>query len=182
MFFYKDQRAAMKKDSRAKSLKESTTVPETRVIRTYKEIRKMFSPSWKIYQRGSSMLHMLRSMLKDEVFFSSVTNYFKENAYSSVVSRDLWKHLEEPAKKSGLLDAVNITMQTMMEIWVNNSGFPEVNIVRNYESNTVTVYQYRLQWSWKANETEEAAMLWPLWLTYHSPGSTGATGGKLLPA
>ena len=124
-------------------------------------------------------MHMLRSMLGDELFFSSVTNYFKENAYLSVVSRDLWKHLEEPAKKTGLLDAVNMTMQNMMEIWVNNSGFPEVNIVRNYERNTVTVYQYRLRWSWKGNETKEAVMLWPLWLTYRS---LGATGGKLLPA
>ena len=179
MFFYRDQRVSRKRDTRA-TLKEKTTVPETRAIRTYKEIREMFDQSWRIYQRGACMLHMLRSMLGDEVFFSSVTNFFQENAYSSAVSRDLWKHLEEPAKKAGLFDVVNMTMQNMMEIWVNNSGFPEVNIVRNYGSNTVTVYQYRLQRRWKANETEEAAMLWPLWLTYHSPGSPGATGGKLL--
>ena len=128
------------------------------------------------------MLHMLRSMLGDEIFFSSVTDYFKENEYSSAVSRDLWEHFEEHAKESGLLHAVNMTMQNMMEIWVNNSGYPEVNIVRNFERNTVTVYQYRLQWSWKANETEEAAMLWPLWLNYYRPGNPGSTGGKLLPA
>ena len=176
MFFFKDQRDSMLLDTHAR-IKEKTTVPETKVIRTFKEINGMFG--WRIYERGACMLHMLRSMLGDELFFSSVTNYFRENAYSSAVSRDLWKHLEEPAKKTGLLDAVNMTMQNMMEIWVNNSGFPEVNIVRNYERNTVTVYQYRLQRSWKGNETEEAAMLWPLWLTYRSPG---ATGGKLLPA
>ena len=129
------------------------------------------------------MLHMLRSMLGNEAFFSSITNFFTENAYSSAVSRDLWKHFEEPAKKSGLLDAVNLTMQNMMEIWVNNSGFPEVNIVRDYERNTVTVYQYRLQWNWTRSGTEETSMLWPLWLTYHSPGgATGTSGGKLLPA
>ena len=179
MFFYRDQRRAKKSDTRAK-MKEKTTVPETSAIRTFKEIRTMFSESWRIYQRGACMLHMLRSMLGDEAFFSSITNFFTENAYSSAVSRDLWRHLEEPAKKSGLLDAVNMTMQNMMEIWVNNSGFPEVNIVRNYESNTVTVYQYRLQWSWKANETEEAAMLWPLWITYHNPGSPSSAGGELL--
>ena len=181
MFFYSDQRKAKKIDTQAK-IKDKTTVPETSVIRTYKEIRKMFEEGWRVYQRGACMLHMLRSMLGDEAFFSSVTRFFTENAYSSAVSRDLWKHLEEPAQKSGLLDAVNMTMQNMMEIWVNKSGFPEVNIVRNYERNTVTVYQYRLQWSWKANETEEAAMLWPLWITYHSPGNPGGTGGKLLPA
>ena len=168
----------MKKDIHA-TMKEKTTVPETKVIRTYKEIRGMFRPSWRIYARGACILHMMRSMLGDEFFFLSVTNYFKENEYSSAVSRDLWKHFEEPAKKTGLFDVVNMTMQSMMEVWVNNSGFPEVNIVRNYERNTVTVYQYRLQWSWKQNETEEAAMLWPLWLTYHSPG---VSEGKLLPA
>ena len=181
MFFYRDQRKAKKSDTRAK-MKEKTTVPETSAIRTFKEIRTMFDQSWRIYQRGACILHMLRSMLGDEAFFSSITNFFTENAYSSAVSRDLWRHLEEPAKKSGLLDAVNMTMQNMMEIWVNNSGFPEVNIVRNYESNKVTVYQYRLQWSWKENETEEAAMLWPLWITYHSPGSPSSAEGKLLHA
>ena len=178
MFFYK-VRLVWKRDIHA-TMKEKTTVPETKVIRTFKDIEGLFKESWRIYSRGACMLHMLRSMLGDEDFFSSVTNYFRENEYSSVVSRDLWKHLEEPAKKSGLLDAVDMTMQNMMEIWVNNSGFPEVNIVRDYERNTVTVYQYRLQWNWTRSGTEETSMLWPLWLTYHSPG--GASGGKLLPA
>ena len=179
MFFDRDQRLAKNWDSRAK-MRDRTTVPETSVIRTYKDIYTLFDESWRVYQRGACMLHMLRSMLGDEAFFSSVTSFFTENAYSSAVSRDLWKHLEEPAQKSGLLEAVNMSMQNMMEIWVNNSGFPEVNIVRNYERNTVTVYQFRLQWSWKANESEEAAKLWPLWITYHSPASPAATGGKLL--
>ena len=121
MFFYSDQRKTKKIDTRAK-IKDKTTVPETSVIRTYKEIRKMFEEGWRVYQRGACMLHMLRSMLGDEAFFSSVTSFFKENAYSSAVSRDLWKHLEEPAQKSGLLDAVNMTMQNMMEIWLNNNN------------------------------------------------------------
>ena len=121
MFFYSDQRKAKKIDTQAK-IKDKTTVPETSVIRTYKEIRKMFEEGWRVYQRGACMLHMLRSMLGDEAFFWSVTNFFTENAYSSAVSRDLWKHLEEPAQKSGLLDAVNMTMQNMMEIWLNNNN------------------------------------------------------------
>ena len=134
---------------------------------------------WRVYQRGACMLKMLRSMLGDEAFLSAVTRYLTGNAYSSTVSRDLWKHFEEPASRAGLLTSVNMTMENMMEIWVNNSGFPEINIVRNYERNTVTVYQYRMQWNWTRSGAEETAMLWPLWLTYHSPV---VSGGKLLPA
>ena len=132
---------------------------------------------------------MLRSMLGDAVFFSSITNYLTANVYSSAVSRDFWKHLEEPAKKSGLLNNANLTIQSMMEIWVNNSGFPEVNVVTDFEKNLVTVYQYRLQWKWTLNDTKEAAMLWPLWMTFTTWGLDKNwdymvlhSGGKLLPA
>ena len=127
------------------------------------------------------MLHMLRSMLGDKAFFSAITSYFTKNAYFSAVSRDLWKHLEQPARERGVLDG-DSTIQSMMEIWVNNSGFPEINVIRDYESNSVTLYQFRFGWLWEPNDTEEAAMTWPLWVSYHSPALIGSNGGKLLPA
>ena len=129
------------------------------------------------------MLHMLRSMLGDGAFFSAITSYFTKNAYLSAVSRDLWKHLEQPAKERGVLDGNGATtIQSTMETWVNNSGFPEVNVVRDFESNSVTVYQFRFGWLWTPNDTEEAAMTWPLWVSYHSPDVPDTEGGKLLPA
>ena len=162
----------MQNDVGAK-MKEKTTVPATSDIRTFKDIGQMFTQGWRIYERGACMLHMLRSILGDEAFFSSVTSYLTENSYSSAVSRDLWKHMEDPAKKSGVLIDANMTIQSMMEMWVNNSGFPEVNVVTDFKknvTNAVSVYQYRLQWRWTSNDTEEAAMLWPLWLTFTSWG------------
>ena len=129
------------------------------------------------------MLHMLRSMLGNEAFLSAITGYLTKNAYLSAVSRDLWKHLEQPARERGVLDGDDATtIQSVMETWVNNSGFPEVNVVRDYESNSVTLYQFRFGWLWTPNDTEEAAMTWPLWMSYHSPGVPGTDGGKLLPA
>ena len=154
-------------------LKEKTTVPATSDILTYKDVQQIFIQYWRVLNRGACMLHMLRSMLGDKAFFPSITSYFTANAYSSTVSRDLWKHLEEPAKKSNLLNNTNLTIQSMMEVWVNNSGFPEVNVVTDFKknvTNAVSVYQYRLQWRWTSNDTEEAAMLWPLWLTFTSWG------------
>ena len=149
-------------------INEKATVPVQSEIVTNSDIWPLFG--WMSYERGACLLHMLRSMLGDEAFFSSITSYLTENAYSSVVSRDLWKHLEEPAKKSGVLSKANLTIQSMMEMWVNISGYPEVNVVTDFEKNIVTVYQYRLQWRWTSNDTEEAAMLWPLWLTFTSWG------------
>ena len=70
------------------------------------------------------MLHMLRSMLGDEAFLSAITSYLTKNAYLSTVSRDLWKHLEQPARERGVLDGDDATtIQSVMETWVNNSGF-----------------------------------------------------------
>ena len=169
-------------------LKEKAIVSATSDILTNKDISQMFA-YWRVYLRGACMLHMLRSMLGDAAFFSSITDYFTANAYSSTVSRDFWKHLEEPAKKSGLLNNTNLTIQSMMGIWVNNSGFPEVNVVTDFKRNLVTVFQYRLQWKWTSNDTREAAMLWPLWMTFTTWGLDEKmdymvleSGGKVLPA
>ena len=171
-------------------INEKATVPVQSEIVTNSDIWPLFG--WMSYERGACMLHMLRSMLGDEAFFSSITSYFTENAYSSVVSRDLWKHLEEPAKKSGVLSKANLTIQSMMEMWVNISGYPEVNVVTDFEKNIVTVYQYRPYWHWGEDElnswrwTEEAATLWPLWLSFTIWGSDSGkytpflSGGKLL--
>ena len=165
-------------------INEKATVPVQSEIVTNSNIWPLFG--WMSYERGACMLHMLRSMLGDEAFFSSITSYLTENAYSNVVSRDLWKHLEEPAKKSGVLSKANLTIQSMMEMWVNRSGYPEVNVVTDLEKNTVTVYQYRLDWKWTSNNTEEAAMLWPLWLSFTIWGfdlgkyTPLLSGGKLL--
>ena len=119
MFFHRERGRAMKHDIIA-SLKENATVPETNATRTSKEIMDVFG--WRVYERGSCMLYMLRSMLGEKDFLSAVTDYLTKNAYSSAVSRDLWKHFEEPAGRTGLLSGVNMTMQNMMEVWVNNSG------------------------------------------------------------
>ena len=171
-------------------INEKATVPVQSEIVTNSNIWPLFG--WTSYERGACMLHMLRSMLGDEAFFASITSYLTENAYSNVVSRDLWKHLEEPAKKSGVLSKANLTIQSMMEMWVNISGYPEVNVVTDFEKNIVTVYQYRPYWQWTEDElnswrwTEEAATLWPLWLSFTIWGSDSGkyipllSGGKLL--
>ena len=100
------------------SSKVNAMVVPSNATRTEYEISRLFH--WPIYEKGASMLHMLRSILRscdeheealaeerkmdrsfpsilqppirtlDETFFDSITNYFRENAYSSTVSRDLW--------------------------------------------------------------------------------------------
>ena len=122
----------------------------------------------------------------DKAFFQSINDYLSENAFSSTVSRDLWKHFEAPARKTGVFEATNTTVQDTMEVWVNNSGFPEVAVVRDFKSNKVTVFQYKLQWEWP--DKEDATMLWPIWLPFHVPtedkvdGTKIRSSGKLLPA
>ena len=63
-------------------INEKATVPVQSEIVTNSDIWPLFG--WMSYERGACMLHMLRSMLGDEAFFSSITSYFTENAYSSV--------------------------------------------------------------------------------------------------
>ena len=85
-----------------------------------------------------------------------------------------------------MFEATNTTVQDTMEVWVNNSGFPEVAVVRDFKSTTLTVFQYKLQWEWP--DKEDATMLWPIWLPFHVPtedkvdGTKIRSSGKLLPA
>jgi len=75
------------------------------------------------YQKGSWVLHMLRSNLGDEVFFRGIRNYYEAHKNSTASTEDLRAALEKASGKN---------LQPFFARWVYDSGHP----------------QYELRWHW----------------------------------
>ena len=77
------------------------------------------------YQKGSWVLHMLRSSLGDEVFFRGIRNYYEAHKHSVASTEDLRAALEKASGKE---------LKAFFTRWVYESGHP----------------QYELTWQWVA--------------------------------
>lgn len=75
------------------------------------------------YQKGSWVLHMLRSNLGDEVFFRGIRNYYESHKNATASTEDLRAALEKASGKN---------LHQFFARWVYDSGHP----------------QYELRWQW----------------------------------
>jgi aminopeptidase N len=78
------------------------------------------------YQKGSWVLHMLRSNLGDKVFFRGIRNYYSAHKSSTASTEDLRAALEKASGKD---------LRAFFARWVYDSGHP----------------QYELSWQWQQN-------------------------------
>ncbi|KAJ5225337.1 hypothetical protein N7468_006562 [Penicillium chermesinum] len=67
------------------------------------------------YSKGSSVLRMISKYLGEDVFLQGVRNYIKKHAYGNTETGDLW---------SALGDASGKPVQSVMDVWTKNVGFP----------------------------------------------------------
>ena len=79
------------------------------------------------YQKGSWVLHMLRSTLGDEVFFRGIRNYYEAHKHSVASTEDLRAALEKASGKN---------LKAFFTRWVYDSGHP----------------QYELTWVWLSRQ------------------------------
>jgi hypothetical protein len=157
-------------------LKSCLTRPDENTLNNTEKALNFFKgpTSWRIYARGACMLGMLRGMLGEEALLRGIRAYLTKHSFSTVTTADLWASLQPEAPDGLRLDEA-------MDPWLTNSGFPVVSLVRNQSSATVTVFQQRLS----GGEVDPLGekMVWPLWFSYHVPGSKmPESRGKLLPA
>ncbi len=78
------------------------------------------------YQKGSWVLHMLRSNLGDKAFFRGIRNYYAAHKNSTASTEDLRSALEQASGRD---------LRTFFARWVYDSGHP----------------QYELSWEWLRN-------------------------------
>ena len=86
------------------------------------------------YQKGSALLRMLQQFLGEETFRQGVGDYLRAHAYGNTETHDLWSALE---KASGQ------PVGAMMNSWIFQGGFPEVEISHSPEGDGLLIEQRR---------------------------------------
>lgn len=61
-------------------------------------------------------------------------------AYQNACQNDLWDAMTEQAQKDRVMDNT-LTVKDVMDTWILQSGFPVVNVTRDYQSDTLNVSQ-----------------------------------------
>ncbi|CAL1530306.1 unnamed protein product [Lymnaea stagnalis] len=76
------------------------------------------------YQKGASVIRMMRHFLGYETFKNGIVRYLKGNAFGAVSQDDLWAALDEQVRKDGK----NIKVKDIMDTWTLQANFPLVNV------------------------------------------------------
>lgn len=77
-----------------------------------------------IYQKGATVIQMLRHQLGDDLFWKAMNRYTTANAYGNVVTADLEKAFEETTGKS---------YKAFFDQWVYGAGFPVFQVSSLYD-------------------------------------------------
>ncbi|XP_071955339.1 aminopeptidase N-like [Antedon mediterranea] len=141
-----------------------TSRPISIEVRTTAEINQMFDTI--SYNKGSSVIRMCQFFLGEDTFKKGLKNYLSAFAYSNAENNDLWLYLTAAAKEDGK----DIDVKTVMETWIDQMGFPSVNVTRSYNGDdTFTATQHHFRIDPVANFTTHYPDLGYVWwvpLTY----------------
>ena len=85
------------------------------------------------YGKGGSILRMIHHYVGDENFRKGLSSYLKKFQFSNAMGSDLWNELE---KASGM------KVSSIMDNWINQSGFPLLKA--DYDGRTLKVEQQQL--------------------------------------
>uniref|UniRef100_U5EU86 Aminopeptidase n=1 Tax=Corethrella appendiculata TaxID=1370023 RepID=U5EU86_9DIPT len=116
------------------------------------------------YQKGSNVLRMMHSFLGEDTFRSGVSRYLKKHAYKNAIQDDLWASLTEVAHENDVLPK-HITVKMIMDSWTLQTGYPVINVTRDYSKNTADISQMR----YVADATSSKSLVENCWwvpLTY----------------
>ncbi|KAK4881205.1 hypothetical protein RN001_004524 [Aquatica leii] len=108
------------------------------------------------YKKGSFLLRMLIHFLGEETFKKGITRYLNKHAFNNAQQDDLWAALTKQAHMDGSLYD-QMTVKEIMDTWTLQTGYPVLNVVRNYACNTALVMQERFlydNFNSKSNETK----------------------------
>lgn len=86
------------------------------------------------YRKGSFLIRMMNSFLPGKVFQTGVSNYLSKYQYRNAEQDDLWECLTEAGHQSKVLPE-NLTVKTIMDSWTLQTGYPVVDVTREYGNN-----------------------------------------------
>ncbi|CAF4682675.1 unnamed protein product [Rotaria sp. Silwood1] len=77
------------------------------------------------YYKGATLARMMSMFLGDKTLQQGIQMYLKGLSYSSAIQEDLWKYLDQAANHT-------IDIERIMTGWTRQSGYPFVEVNRNY--------------------------------------------------
>jgi aminopeptidase N len=83
---------------------------------------------------------MMNMFLGECTFKKGVSNYLKEHRYNNAEQDDLWKAMSDQAHKDRVLQE-DITIKEIMDTWTVQSGYPIINVRRNYADGSAVITQ-----------------------------------------
>lgn len=142
-FIVSEQSQALKLDAL------ENTHPIEVEIRHPDEIRTIFDAI--SYEKGASVILMLKDYLGDEAFRDGLRIYLKRHAYKNTVSTDLWAAWEEASGKP---------VQDFMGIWTSQPGYPIVKV-----TTTDTTESFEQERFYLNPNADKQPATWPVPLT-----------------
>jgi aminopeptidase N len=83
-----------------------------------------------VYNKGAAVLHMLRRMLGDEVFFRSLRRFYTDHHFAKAGTSDLRKALEQESGRS---------LELFFDRWIMGQDLPTVSISHTVAANGSSV-------------------------------------------
>ncbi len=85
----------------------------------------------RIYQKGACVLHMLRYVLGEELFWKSLDYYVHKFAFHNAETNDLKVAIEE---------ATGYNLQWFFDEWLYHAGYPEFFVQTSWDKSTQSVF------------------------------------------
>lgn len=115
------------------------------------------------YSKGASIIRSMENFLTVDVFKRGLSNYLYQFSYQSATQDDLWLALTLEAQKSGVFD-MSMSVKEIMDTWTLQTGFPYIQVTRDYESNQINFEQRRfILMEANTSDTESVEKEEPLW-------------------
>ncbi|XP_076258416.1 aminopeptidase N-like isoform X2 [Rhynchophorus ferrugineus] len=126
------------------------------------------------YAKGACIIRMINHFLGEEAFKRGLIKYLEKFKYGNADRNDLFAALTEEAHASGAL-LPNETVKHIMDTWTEQAGFPVINVVADYQRNTLKLVQKRFLLT-TSHSNEETT--WWIPISYTSSRSPDFTNTK----
>ncbi|KYN20769.1 Aminopeptidase N [Trachymyrmex cornetzi] len=96
--------------------------------------------SFVVYHKATVLLRMLQNTITDEVFRKGFVIYLAKHEYGSTTPDDLWNAMQTALDESDVPHE-HYRIKEVMDTWMNQKSYPEVNVLKNYTTGEVTISQ-----------------------------------------
>ncbi|XP_031788189.1 uncharacterized protein LOC100124285 [Nasonia vitripennis] len=79
------------------------------------------------YSKGGSIVRMMEKTFGHELFYTSLRNYLKKQAWDNANPGHLWQAFQNEVDKSGD-SKINVTVSAVMKTWTEQPGFPYISV------------------------------------------------------